>query len=92
MRNARGLLGRSSLPAGQGMLISDPLGMIHTWFMRFPIDVVFLDRGGQVVRVAEAVAPWRLVRASGARRMLELGAGEAARLGIGVGARLAVEA
>ena len=47
----RGLLGRASLPAGEGLLLR-PAGSVHTFFMRFPIDVVFLDRELEVVGVA----------------------------------------
>jgi uncharacterized membrane protein (UPF0127 family) len=90
--NARGLLGRDGLPAGQGLLLSDPTGTIHMFFMRFPIDAVFLTRDLRVVRVVENLRPWRLARARGARRILELGAGEARRLGIVAGDRLQLEA
>ena len=56
----RGLLGRASLPQGEGMLF-DRTSSVHTFFMRFPIDVVFLDASGEVVSVREAVRPWRAV-------------------------------
>ena len=46
----RGLLGRRGLAEGEGLLLQ-PAGSIHTFFMRFPIDVVFLDREQRVVRV-----------------------------------------
>ena len=45
-----GLLGHASLPRGEGLLLA-PAWSIHTWFMRFPIDVVFLDADGRVLRV-----------------------------------------
>jgi len=49
------------------------------WFMRFPIDAVFVDGAGRVVRVAERLAPWRtMIAARGARDVLELPAGAAA--------------
>jgi uncharacterized membrane protein (UPF0127 family) len=50
--------------------------------MRFPIDVIFLDGEGLVLRVAEHVAPWRLVSQRKAHAVIELAAGVAARLGI----------
>ena len=75
---ARGLLGRDGLEAGEGMLI-DPAGSVHMFFMRFPIDVVFLDRDNRVVRIAESVPPWRTAAARGAKAVLELRAGECAR-------------
>jgi uncharacterized membrane protein (UPF0127 family) len=85
----RGLLGRSVLPRGEGLLIV-PCGSVHTWFMRFPIDVVFLDRDLRVVGVAADVRPWRLRWRKGGKRVLELAAGQAAARGIGVGDRLAL--
>jgi uncharacterized membrane protein (UPF0127 family) len=86
----RGLLGRRELPRDEGLLIN-PCSSIHTWFMRFPIDVVFLDRDLRVVRVAADVGPWRLRWGRRARQVLELAAGEAAARGIGVGDRLTLE-
>ena len=74
----RGLLGRRDLRSDEGILLR-PAGSIHTFFMRFPIDAVFLDRDGAVIRIAESVRPWRAVAARGARAVLELRAGEAAR-------------
>jgi uncharacterized protein len=83
----KGLLGRSKLPAGSGLLIRRAPS-IHTFFMRFPIDAVFLSRDGEVLKVAERVKPWRVRAARGARDVLELCAGEAASRGIAVGDRL----
>ena len=84
----RGLLGRDGLSPGEGMLITKS-GSIHTAFMRFPIDAVFLDRDLRVRKVVAAIPPFRAAAARGARHVLELGAGEAARTGIVVGRRLA---
>ena len=86
--NAKGLLGRDGIAPGDGLLLADPLGMIHMFFMRFPIDDVFLTGDLRVVRVVAGLQPWRVARAGGARRILELGAGEAGRLEIGVGDQL----
>lgn len=83
----RGLLGRSGLGAGEGMLFPHT-GSVHTMFMRFPIDVVFLDAELRVLSVREAVPAWRAVKERGAKWTLELGAGEAARAGIEPGAVL----
>ena len=74
----RGLLGRRSLPPGEGILLR-PASSIHTAFMRFAIDAVFLDRELRVTRVVERVAPWRMAAARGSRSVLELPAGEADR-------------
>ena len=88
--NAKGLLGRDGLAAGHGLLLADPLGMIHMFFMKFPIDAVFLTKDLRVVSVAASLKPWRVARAGGAKRILELGAGEAERLGIRAGDQLAL--
>ena len=83
----RGLLGRRELPPGEGMLIR-PAPSIQTFFMRFPIDVVFLSRRGDVLKVSEDVRPWRAAAARRAHSTLELPAGEARRRGIETGQRL----
>jgi uncharacterized protein len=83
----RGLLGRDGLEQGEGLLLK-PCGSVHTLFMRFPIDVVFLDRELFVVAVRPEVRPWRTAGARGAKVALELAAGEAARLRIAPGMRL----
>lgn len=56
---SKGLLGRTSMDADEGMWIV-PCPMIHTFFMKFPIDVVFLSKKGKVVKVIEDLKPWRL--------------------------------
>ena len=88
LRRMRGLLGRASLPAGEGILLR-PAGSVHTFFMRFPIDVVFLDRESVVVGIAPAVPPWRTAARRGAKAVVELAAGECDRVGLRVGDRLA---
>jgi uncharacterized protein len=57
-------------------------------FMRFPIDVVFLSRQGEVLKVAESVAPWRARSCRHSYAVLELAAGEAGRRGLAVGDRV----
>jgi uncharacterized membrane protein (UPF0127 family) len=54
-----GLLNRSSLDEDEGLLIK-PCNSIHTFFMKFPIDAIFLDRKGVIVSVATDLQPWRL--------------------------------
>jgi uncharacterized protein len=83
----RGLLGRSDLERGEGLLLR-PAASVHTFFMRFPIDVVFLGRDGEVLKVAAQLPPWRTAGARGAKTALELPAGEAARVGLSVGDRV----
>ena len=80
----RGLLGRRGLASDEGVLLR-PAGSVHTFFMRFPIDVVFLDRDGCVLRIAAALGPWRTAASRGARSVLEVRAGECARRGLVVG-------
>jgi len=84
----RGLLGRRGLPRGQGLLIK-PTWSVHTWFMRFPIDVVFLDRDLSVLKVRNKMRPWRMAARFRAHSVLELAAGECERLQLDVGDRLA---
>ena len=66
-----------------------PASSVHTWFMRFPIDVVFLDRQLTVLKVRTHMRPWRAASRFGAKSALELAAGECDRLGLEVGDRLA---
>jgi uncharacterized protein len=83
----RGLLGRRGLASGEGLMLK-PAPSVHTFFMRFPIDAVFLDRDGSVLKVRSHLRPWRVAGARGAHATLELAAGEAARRGIDQGVRL----
>jgi uncharacterized membrane protein (UPF0127 family) len=83
----RGLLGKKELPAGEGILLR-PCGSVHTMFMRFPIDVVFCDRELRVLAVAPDVRKWRMRSQRGARVVIELAMGQAARRGIVTGEQL----
>lgn len=83
----RGLMGRRGLLAGEGLLVS-PAPAIHTAFMRFPIDVLFLDRNMRVLDIVQRLRPWRVACKHKARAVLELSAGESARHDVGVGDRL----
>jgi len=72
---AVGLLGTPSLPAGEGLLI-ERTQSIHMFFMRYAIDVVFVDSAGMVRRAVSSLPPWRVVWwARGARDCLELPVG-----------------
>ena len=84
----RGLLGRSGLSVGEGLLLT-PCGQVHTLGMRFSLDVVFLDRAGRVLKCVEGLRPNRFAAAAGARHVLEVAAGSVARCGIRVGDLLA---
>jgi uncharacterized membrane protein (UPF0127 family) len=80
----RGLLGRDGLDPGGGMLI-DSAPSVHMFFMRFPIDVVFLDRDWKVVGIRHSLRPWRVASARRAVAALELPAGTAAEVGLAEG-------
>ena len=83
----RGLMGRARLEAEEGLMLR-PASSIHTSFMRFPIDAVFLDDQLRVLGVRESLRPWRAAAVRGASTVLELAAGESARHRIAPGERL----
>jgi uncharacterized membrane protein (UPF0127 family) len=87
-RRMRGLMGRRQLSSGQGMVLR-PAFAIHTHFMRFPIDVVFLDSDQVVIAIEKNLRPWRTASCRGAREVVELAAGECDRRGLEVGDRVA---
>jgi uncharacterized protein len=70
----KGLLGRNNLPAGEGMWII-PCESVHTFFMRFSIDLVYLDRALKVRKVRSNVPPWRLSACLSAHSVIELAPG-----------------
>jgi uncharacterized membrane protein (UPF0127 family) len=81
---SRGLIGRDGLEADSGMLFEagrwEPFMWMHMMFMRFPIDIVFLDHHGTVMRINRSLKPWRLSSLVwGADKALELAAGATAR-------------
>jgi uncharacterized protein len=87
----RGLMGRGRLEPGQGMLINGTAS-IQMLFMRFPIDVVFLDRNRAIVGISHDVMPWKgLAGARGAGAALELPAGTASEHGLELGDVLTFE-
>jgi uncharacterized membrane protein (UPF0127 family) len=83
----RGLLGREKLDADEGMLFSHT-GSVHTYGMKFPIDVVFLDKGLTVLSVHAHVGKSRAVKHRGAAWTLELPAGSSHRRQLTVGTHL----
>jgi uncharacterized membrane protein (UPF0127 family) len=77
----KGLLGQNGLAEGEGLHIV-PCNSIHMFFMRFPIDVAFLDDESRVVRAIHSIRPWRATRIYfSASSALELPAGTLARTG-----------
>jgi uncharacterized membrane protein (UPF0127 family) len=86
-----GLMGRKRLPDGHGLLLA-PCSSVHTFFMRFPIDVIFLDRHSVVVKIVHSMRPWRTALGGGGKDALELNAGEALRLEIQPGDQITFSA
>ena len=85
-----GLLVLAPLQAGQGLLLV-PCASVHTAFMRYAIDVVFLDRAGTITKVVPNLKPWRAAACPGAHQTLELASGQAARLKLAPGKHLPLQ-
>lgn len=81
-----GLLGQEGLAPGEGLLIV-PCNSVHTCFMRYPIDVAFMDCRGVVLALAQNLRPWRVRACWGAWAALELPAGSIGRMSIVPGDR-----
>jgi uncharacterized membrane protein (UPF0127 family) len=87
-----GLLATPQPPLGSGLLI-ERTQSIHMFFMRYPIDVAFINRGGQVTQCVTGLSPWRVVWwARGARDCIELGVGTLEASGTRKGDQLALVA
>jgi len=84
----RGLILSPPPRPGHGLLIR-PCRAVHTAFMRYPLDIVFLDDDARILSVVTSLRPWRMAAARDAAQTLELAAGEAARLGLRPGQSLA---
>lgn len=85
-----GLLKHERLDPGTGLWIS-PCESVHTFFMKFPIDLVYLDRRRKVRKVRSAVPAWRMSACFVAHSVLELPAGTVRQTGTAVGDELAIE-
>ena len=83
----RGLLSHPPLSAEQGYWL-EPCNSVHTFGMRYALDVIFLDAGGLIVKIVENLRPWRIAGAIGARVSLELQKGAVGRLGLTEGQKL----
>jgi uncharacterized membrane protein (UPF0127 family) len=94
LARAKGLLGEKSLPEGHTLWIKAgfaPCNSIHTWFMRFAIDAIFVDRKLVVKAVYQNLRPWRMTMpALGADSVFELPAGTLARHPVAIGDQLHV--
>jgi uncharacterized membrane protein (UPF0127 family) len=85
----RGLLGRDGLEPSAALILA-PCTAVHTAFMRFAIDVLFLDRDGCTVKIVSDVSPWRIALAARSYAVVEMAAGSARRHGVQVGDRFYV--
>ena len=83
----KGLLGRSGLEPASALIIA-PCFSIHTMFMRFDIDAVFVDEDGRVVKVVRDMTPWRIAVDPTAHAVVELPAGSLRDRQVNVGDRL----
>jgi uncharacterized membrane protein (UPF0127 family) len=89
VQRVKGLLGRECLEDGQGLLFQH-CSSLHTFFMQFPIDILFIDKSGKVLKAASGVRPFKLVAAPfKAHYALELPAGAITRAATKVGDHIA---
>jgi uncharacterized membrane protein (UPF0127 family) len=86
----RGLLGRDGLAPGEALILA-PCRAIHTFFMRFAIDVAYIDRHGIVIKASHCIVPWRMSAAPGAWAAIELREGTLARTQTRRGDRLLLQ-
>jgi uncharacterized membrane protein (UPF0127 family) len=85
-----GLLKHERLEPGDGLWIV-PCESVHTFFMKFPIDLIYLDKQRKVKKVRHAVGPWRLSACLTAHSILELPAGTARSTGTVAGDELLID-
>jgi uncharacterized membrane protein (UPF0127 family) len=91
LRRMKGLLGRDGLAEGAGLVLT-PCNSVHTWFMRFAIDVVFLDGAGTVLRAVRSMRPFQLAWGGfRARTTIELPAGTLETIDVRPGAQIRIE-
>jgi uncharacterized membrane protein (UPF0127 family) len=83
----RGLLGRDGMPAGSALMI-EPCPAVHTAFMRFSIDIVFVDRKGYAIKIVRNLGAWRIAVAARAHAVIEMPAGSLDQVDLAIGDRL----
>ncbi|MDD2716271.1 MAG: DUF192 domain-containing protein [Candidatus Wallbacteria bacterium] len=84
----KGLMGRSGLDQGEGLLLS-PCNMVHMFFMQFPLDLIFLNQDMEILETVESLKPWRLSRlVKKSCQVLECPVGTISRNGISRGEKL----
>lgn len=89
-KRLKGLMGRPGLSPQHGLWIV-PCSDIHSCFMRFEFDAVFVDKTNQVLHLVESMKPWRISKfVRGGHAVLELPAGTIAKTGTAVGDRLEI--
>ena len=85
----RGLLGRDGLAEHHALVLA-PCNAVHTFFMRFPIDVLFVARDGRVLKIVERIGAWRVAASLRAFATIELPAGALRRAGVARGDCVAI--
>lgn len=85
----RGLLGETGLQRDAAVILA-PCSAIHTWFMRFSIDVMFVQKNGTVRKVFPSLPPWRIAVDLRSFAAIELAAGIALETGTRSGDRLSL--
>ena len=85
-----GLMGRRDLPPDGGLVLTDQTGGVHMFFMRFPLDVVFVTKDRTVVKVVSNLKPWRISDpiVAGSRHAIEVPVGAIARSRTQVGDKI----
>ncbi len=87
-----GLMGKPGMPEGVDGLWIEPCADIHSFFLRFEFDAVFLNKEGEVLHLMERMKPWRISKfVKGGRVVLEMDGGQIARLGIQLGDILQIQ-
>lgn len=90
LKRLKGLMGESEISSGEGMLLY-PCKQVHTWFMRFPIDVVFMDKQGKVVHLINNMENGRMSKyINDSYQVLELPAGSIAKHELVIGHKLTI--
>ncbi len=85
----RGLLGRTDLPRGTALVIA-PCNGVHTFFMKFAIDALFVDKDGTVRRIAAGLQPWRIALSPRSFAVIEMKAGTISGAEVRPGDRLSI--
>ncbi len=86
-----GLLGRTELNINEGVFLT-PCNSVHMMFMKFPIDLLFLDRKNKIIHIVENIRPWQISRiVFKAQSVLEIATGKAKEFDCQIGDQLSIE-